>query len=155
MANQGGNLLGSGGNKDNIKKERKSHKGYYELAFVEGFSNMSDKDVDIRQEYGRDLISKYLNVPEDYITFRKKSSKNTMISVDEVFYVKVGTDTVGKLSIRVQKLFKEASLTFVFQEKAIRPKNHKKPTGMQGFTKKSKAEKRKTDRKGRKGKKRL
>ena len=155
MANHGGNLLGSGAYKDNIKKERQSHKGYYELAFVEAFNSMTEKDIDIRQGYAKDLISQYLSVPEEYITFRKKSEKKTLISIDEVFYVRVGTDTVGKLSIRVQQLFKDASMTFIFQEKALRPKNHKKPTGMQGFTNKTRADKRIRDRRGRKGKKTL
>lgn len=155
MGNLNGNLYGMGHYKDNVKKEWESNKGYYRLAFVETYNKMTTRDVEIRQEYAKDLISIYARVPKDMIVFRKKSSKTSLTSLDEVFYVKIGKSTVGKMSIRVQRTFREATLAFVFQEKRIRDIDSPKTRGMKGFKSKTKAQKRKGNRNNRKGKKKL
>lgn len=153
MGNLDGNLYGLGGYKNNTQKEWESRKGYYRLAFVESFNKMTDRDIDIRQEYAKDLIATYARVPKDMVVFRKKSSKTSLVSLDEVFYVKLGKSTVGKISIRVQRTFKEATLSFIFQEKRIRDvaKNHEK--GIRGYAGKSKSDKRQANRRNRKNKK--
>jgi len=153
MGNLDGNLYGLGGYKDNVSKEWESKKGYYKLAFVESFDKMTDRDVDIRQEYAKDLIATYVKVPKSMVVFRKKSSTTSLASLDEVFYVKIGKSTVGKISIRVQRTFTQTTLSFVFQEKSIRDVASKHKKGMRTFGGKSKADTRQANRRNRKGKK--
>lgn len=120
MANPNGNLLGMGkGSKNQIKKQRRSHRGHYKLGFVEPFVGVSERDVELRKDYGKDLIGRFVGYPKDLIKFRKKSSEQTIVSLDEVYYVKVGKETIGKLSIRVQRLFTSINITFIYQEKKL------------------------------------
>lgn len=156
MSNLDGNLYGLGHYKDNRRKEWESNKGYYKLAFVETFDKMTERDIEVRQEYAKDLISTYMKVPKDLVSFRKKSSKTGIASLDEVFYVKVGTNTVGKISIRIQRTFKEATLGIVYQEKRIRD-TYTAPAvrGHKGYTGRSKSDVRQANRRNRKGNKKL
>ena len=127
MGNSKGNLQALGkGSSNQIKKERQTNKGHYKLAFIEPFSGVTNRDVEIKQEYAKDLISKYVGYPKDMIKFRKKSAKQTVLSLDEVFYVKIGLETVGKVSIRVQRTFKANNMTIIYQEKKLRAP--RKPT---------------------------
>ncbi len=155
MGNLNGNLYGLGKYNNNTQKEWESRKGYYRLAFVESYNKMTTRDVEIRQEYAKDLIANYAKVPKDMVVFRKKSSKTSIVSLDEVFYVRIGKSTVGKISIRVQRTFSEATLSFIFQEKRIRDvaKTHEK--GLRGYNGISKAKKRQANRGNRKNKKKL
>src|SRR5699024_8398407 len=93
------------GNNHTVKKQRQSYRGYYKLGFVEPYNGVSERDVEIRQEYAKDLISKYTGIPKNMIQFRKKSTNQTIVSLDEVFYVKTGKEILGKMSIRVQRMF--------------------------------------------------
>jgi len=153
MGNLNGNLYGLGSYKNNVSKEWQSKKGYYKLAFVETFNKMTERDIEIRQEYAKDLIATYIGVPKSMVTFRKRSTKTTIASLDEVFYVKVGKITVGKLSIRVQRTFSQTSLNLIFQEKRIRDvaTSHKK--GLRSYGGQTKSDKRQANRSSRKGKK--
>lgn len=155
MSNINGNLLGLGGSKNNRAKQRKSHKGYYKLAFVEPYERMTERDVELRQEYAKDLIGKYTGLPKDLIQFRKKSSKQTIVSLDEVFYVKTGKEPIGKLSIRVQRLFKSVSLTIIYQEKRLSDDSTYSRDAQGSFKRKSRSAKRKTSRKRKKDTRKL
>lgn len=110
---------------DAYKQARRSLKGHYRVEFTQVYENMTDKDIELRKVYGRDLVAGNVGVPIDMITLRpkQKTGKQTLTSLDEVFYVKVGQDNYGKLSIRTQRLWKSNTLIFVFQAK----KNAYKP----------------------------
>lgn len=141
------NILGIGNkNRNNLKKQRQSHKGYYKLGFVEPFTGMTERDLEIRQEYSKDLISKFCGVPKDMVYFRKKSSKQTIVSLDEVFYVKIGKETVGKLSIRIQRMFKTNNMTIIYQEKKLRDGSTYSRDAQGSFKKKTKSSARKNNR---------
>ncbi|AXH71196.1 hypothetical protein BSP36_150 [Bacillus phage BSP36] len=123
-------------------KSRQSTRGHYRIEFTQVYENMTEKDVELRKVYGVDLVAGNLGVPIDMITLKaKKKTAQTLTSLDEVFYVKVGQDTCGKLSIRTQRLWKGSILIFVFQKKktAIKPpqkafsrnKGYKKRTASQ------------------------
>lgn len=155
MANKNGNLFGMGSYGDNVKKEWESYKGYYVLAFTEAFDGITEKDVGIRLEYGTDLISRYLGVKKDLVYYRKKSSKTTKVSLDEVYYVKLGSASVGKLSIRVQRTFRGINLLFLYQEKRIRDAKKGDRGRNRSNHKKTKAQKAETQRDNRKNKKTL
>lgn len=120
MANKNGNLFAMGGDsKKAYKSRRTGTKGYYKLGFVESYSDVTENDVSIRNKYAADAIARYLKTPHDLISFRKKSTKQTLISLDEVFYVKAGDFTVGKVSIRVQRMFSKINLDIIYQDKHL------------------------------------
>ncbi|AYJ76343.1 hypothetical protein BSP12_157 [Bacillus phage BSP12] len=105
-------------------KARKSTKGHYRVEFTQVYENMTEKDVELRKVYGVDLVAGNLGVPVDMVTLQtKKKTEQTLTALDEVFYVKVGQDVCGKLSIRTQRLWKGSILIFVFQLKktALKP----------------------------------
>jgi hypothetical protein len=110
---------------DAYKKARQSTKGHYRVEFTRTYEDMTDRDIDLRKVYGKDLVASNVGVPTDMITLvsKKKTGEQTLTSLDEVFYVKVGKDNYGKLSIRTQRLRKSSMLIFVFQVKknAIKP----------------------------------
>lgn len=137
--NRTGNLMASGDGSNAVSKLKKSHKGYYKLAFVEPYDKMTERDIELRQEYAKGAISQYLKVPKEMITFRKKSTNQTIISLDEVFYVKRGVETIGKVSIRVQRLFSSNNMTIIFQIKAIRENNNYKRNSQGSYKKNTKS----------------
>lgn len=110
---------------DAYKQALKSTKGHYRIEFTKTFENMTDKDVELRLTYGKDLVAGNLGVPVDMIKLRAKkvSGELTLTAHDEVYYVKVGNVNYGKLSVRTQRLRKNALLIFVFQIKktALKP----------------------------------
>jgi hypothetical protein len=131
---------------DAYKKSRQSNKGHYRIEFTEVFEKMTEKDVELRRKYGTDLVAANVGVPADMITLKakKSSGEQTLTSRDEVFYVKVGKDNYGKLSIRTQRLWKSTTLIFVFQVKknAIKPpqKSYSRKTGYKKRTASQKAQ---------------
>lgn len=106
------------------KQSRRSNKGHYRLEFSKTYKDMTEKDIELRKTYAKDLIAGSLGCPSDMITLRQKrnTGEQSLTARDEVFYVKVGQDTAGKLSIRTQRLWKTTLLMFVFQVKQIAPK---------------------------------
>lgn len=127
---------------------RKSTKGHYRVEFSRVFEDMTDKDVQLRLTYGKDLVAGNLGVPVDMLTLRKrKAPTQTLTSTDEVFYVKVGADTAGKLSIRTQRLRKTTLLMFVFQVKKVALKPPQKAFSRKvGFKNKTTSQKSQTKR---------
>lgn len=115
-----GNLFGSGHYDDNVKKEWESNKGYYRVAFTECYEGLTEREIELRQEYAKELVAMYIGTTKELVSFRKKDTSTTRVSLDEVFYVKVGNATVGKISVRVQRAFRSKDVYFVFQEKRIR-----------------------------------
>lgn len=115
-----GNLDGLGHYRNNIEKEWQSKKGHYKVAQVESFEGVTERDVELRREYAKDLIGMHTNSAADFIQLRRKESNVTLSSLHEVYYVKIGHNTVGKISISVQRVFNKINLSFIFQEKRVR-----------------------------------
>lgn len=113
----GRNYTGLGGHSSGSETKRLSTKGYYQVGFVKEYKDLTEKDIMLKLEYGKDLVSSYIGVHSDMINLRKKQEKQTLASLDSVYYVSVGKEPVGKLSIRAQRRFREVGLTFVYLEK--------------------------------------
>lgn len=134
---------------DAYNQARKSTKGHYRVEFSKVFENMTEKDVELRKTYGKDLVAQALGAPADMVTLKMKRQglTQTLTSLDEVFYVKVGQDTAGKLSIRTQRVRKNNLLIFVFQVKKVALKPPQKAyTRNVGFKKKTESQKSQTKR---------
>lgn len=135
---------------DAYKRSRQSNKGHYRVEFTQVYENMTEKDVDLREVYGKDLVAGNIGVPADMITLvsKKKTGEQTLTALDEVFYVKVGKDNYGKLSIRTQRLRKAAMLIFIFQAKKTAPKPPQKSYSRKvGFKKRTASQKSEASRK--------
>jgi len=138
---QGGGVNDNGRNAMNNAK--KSTKGHYRIAFSKLYERVSEKDVELRKKYAMDLISKEVAVPVDLITLkaRKSTGEQTVTALDEVFYVKVGSITYGKISIRTQRHWKGVNLLFIFQTKGTKLQPPKKGfPGMRGYKKRTKSQ---------------
>lgn len=122
--------LGSGHNGES--KKRQSTRGYYHVAFVKEYKGLTERDFELKLEYGKDLVHHHTGVPTDMINFRKKTEKQTLSSVDTVFYVRKGKETIGKLSIRAQRRFKDLALVFIYLEKDYAPKELRRLSKGQG-----------------------
>ncbi|AHZ09924.1 hypothetical protein FP76_gp170 [Bacillus phage Evoli] len=117
--------------------------GKFRPSFVEMYDNVTEKDIALKETYALDLISKHMNTPREMIQLEGKRNGEvvTLTCLDEVFYVKIGTSVIGKLSIRVQRSYKSRSLLYIFQERVLKDKkkteHYKKNTT---FKQKSKGE---------------
>jgi len=134
---------------DAYKQALKSAKGHYRVEFTRTFENMTDKDIELRLTYGKDLVAGNLGVPVDMIKLRAKkvSGELTLTAHDEVYYVKVGNINTGKLSIRTQRLRKNNLLIFVFQIKKTALKPPQKPySRSKGFKKRTTGQKQQASR---------
>lgn len=132
-----GNLFGLGGS-GSFKKRRKSTKGYYRVAFVESYTDITENDLAIKDKYLIDAISRHLGVPKEMITLRKKTTNQTLASLDEVYYVKVGVDTLGKVSMRTQRMFTKINMEIIYQERNLTDNTNQK-RGMRVYDKKRKS----------------
>jgi len=143
---------------DAHKIAKKSNKGHYYIRFTKVYQGVSERDVELRNKYAKDLIAAELAVPTESIILKQRSKpKQTLTSLDCVYYVKIGSITAGKMSIRVQRLWKSINLMFIYQEKGKAIKPVKKGVGtLQPFKKKTKSqisdEANKADRKRKDGK---
>ena len=111
--NYGGNL----NMPDATKKRRQSKRGHYHVAFVKEYADLSEKDFELKEEYGKDLVSLHEAIPYDIINLLKKEETITVSSVDSVYYVREGLEVVGKLSIRAQRRFRDLGLVYVYMTK--------------------------------------
>ena len=125
---------------DAIENRKRSKKGNYVPEFVEMYSKVSSKDVELRYEYGKDLLSKHLGVRRDLVKLEEKrdGTINTVTSRDEVFFVYVGLQVAGKLSIRTQRTWRSTDLLFIFQVKKVINQTSSKAFGRTNKKKKSK-----------------
>lgn len=115
-----GNLisgLGRFNGRKGVNTFKNSNKGYYHVAFTDRYNKVTERDIELKESYARDSISKYANIPRDLINLQEKKSTQTTTALDTVYYVKVGQTTLGKVSIRVQRLFTHTNLLIIFQEK--------------------------------------
>lgn len=121
-----GQRKGSGNNLDTMNR---SNKGHYQTVLVENFSNLTPKDVELREAYGIDLISKYTKDNKKMLWLEEKKSKQTSLGRNEVFYVKKGTYNIGKLMIRYRTDFdNKTHMTFVYQVRNLLPEHHDRDT---------------------------
>ncbi len=128
--------------KDAINIAKKSNKGFYHIRFTKLYQGVSERDITLRNKYAKDLIAAELAVPTEMVILKQKSKpKQTLTSLDSVYYVKIGSITAGKVSIRVQRLWKSINLMFVFQakEKALKPVT-KSTSTFEPFKKKTKSQ---------------
>ncbi|AKC05083.1 hypothetical protein NGDEOPKE_00163 [Enterococcus phage vB_OCPT_Carl] len=143
----GKNYVGTGGRTSGSNTKRLSTKGYYQVGFVKEYQNLTEKDIMLKLEYGKDLVSSYTGVPADMIKLRKKKEGQTLASLDTVYYVSIGKEPVGKLSIRAQRRFREVGLTFIYLEKNyVQRKLRGGNVRSVGYTNATKSQKRKADR---------
>lgn len=135
----GTNYVGTGGSNNGDNFKRKSPKGYYYTAFVKEYAGLSERDFELKLDYGIDLVAQYKGIAKNAIQLRKKTEKQTITSIDSVFYVRRGQDIIGKLSIRAQRRFNDRTLIFVYLEKDLKRKELRgyqpKPDSYVGKTK--------------------
>lgn len=135
--------------KNAYKKSLSSTKGHYRVEFTRVYEGLSEKDVELRKVYGTDLVSQYAGIPTDMLTLKMKKStgEQTLTARDEVYYIRVGKDIYGKLSIRTQRLLKGNMLVFVLQVKKNAIKSPQKAFSRNvGFKSKTKSQKQQTSR---------
>lgn len=147
----GRNYSGLGSTDNGHKEKRLSTRGYYHVALTKEYQGLTEKDLMLKVEYGKDLISQYTGIPTDMLVFRKKAERQTLSSIDTVYYVRRGKETIGKLSIRTQRRFKNLGLLFIYLEKNYAPKELRRVSnGQRSLQGKTKSAKRKDARNKRK-----
>lgn len=118
-------------------KTKKSVRGHFKTAFTKVFDDVTELDMGLRKEYATQLVSQFTLVPEDMLQYRKKTTKSTVSATDEVYYVKRGQETIGKLSIRSQRTFRTNILIVIYQEKTFREQKPQKGIrGQQNYKRK-------------------
>lgn len=98
----------------------------YRLAFVERFNNVSQLDISLQKKYALNLISKHVNVKEEFLTLKQRYKIDSILHTDRVYYVHRGKKLIGKCSIREQRTFTKTDLIFIFRTRHRVSKNKKK-----------------------------
>jgi len=125
MDNRKGNLSSSnaGDRRKSYANKRKSTKGYYYLAFTEPFERLTDRDIELRRDYAKDAVARYYGISKDLINLRKKSRESEGVSLDEIYYVNVGKEPVGKISLRISRFSGDNNhMILIYQNKRATPK---------------------------------
>lgn len=127
-----GNVGGMGTGGDTFPARWKSRKGHYDVALVQNYTRLTQKEMSFKHDYIKGIIMDYEGVPKDLIRLELQSTKQVTIFIDEVYYVHVGIYIIGKVSVRVMQVpERPADLTIVYREKVIGRKGvrNKKPWG--------------------------
>lgn len=128
----GNNYLGNLNATNTWDKKLKSKRGHYRVGFVREFQGLSERDLDLKLSYAKDLVSSYIGVPVDFLVLERKKETITLSSVDSVYYVKTGKQVKGKISIRSQRTFSSLGLIFVYMERNIVEPGRKMKKGTRG-----------------------
>lgn len=114
--------VSTGGNFEYAENRKKSKKGFYQVAFTKEYKGLSSRDIELKNEYGKDLVSKYTGCPKEVLHLQRKSEKTGLTAIDTVYYIKEGKYTIGKLAIREQQTFRDLGLIFIYLTKESKPK---------------------------------
>jgi hypothetical protein len=123
--NQALNLVPNVDKRKIAKTRKASFKGNYDLAFVESFANVTERDVELKLDYGLDMVADYAKVPKEHLKYKTRKTTQTLASVSTVYYVSLGAHSIGKLSIQVLRTYKAIQLIFVFRDKHLAGKGIK------------------------------
>ncbi|MBT9670506.1 hypothetical protein GPK34_00445 [Secundilactobacillus kimchicus] len=78
--------------------------GLYDEGFNTTLRDATDKDIELAEHYGIELVSQYHKVLMPLIHLIEKRSTSTLTSNEKVYYVAVGKTIWGKLSISIQQI---------------------------------------------------
>lgn len=113
-----------GGNQIDGEKGRIARRtgfgGIYKVAITQGYKDLTEEEVDLRTSYARSIIANYYSTPKETFHLRRQTRKQTLSSVDEVYYVKQLNKALGKISIRTQRTFSGVDMIFVYRVKTTR-----------------------------------
>lgn len=85
----------------NIKKVNTISKGTpLKMLGVWDWKDLTDKDLDLRENYALDLASKVFNLDSRFLRLEKSHSEFEDVSMSEVYKVKQGKKDLGVLSMR-------------------------------------------------------
>lgn len=125
MANNRYQGLGSGNwrtdfGKLGLEAQKKSLKGTYAYVVqtTREYKDVTEADIELRAKYGKSLISNYTSTDKKLIKLNKKITSNTLTMLNEVYYVYLGGQAYGKLSISVQRTPRGRKMTFILTKKA-------------------------------------
>lgn len=99
-----------------VNKPWNKKKGNYSLAFSERFNGLTDKEMGLLTEYGKDLIANHSYISKNMVILEEFSYDLTPLKATTGYYAKVGKSIIGKLTIMKYPL--NNSVSFVYQEKA-------------------------------------
>lgn len=117
----GKTFTGLGDGSKAVSKVKKSTRGHYRVEDSVMFTDVSERDLELKRDYAKDLVSKSIGISKDMLQLKAKGpAVQTIASVDEVYYVKQGKITVGKVMIRQQRTFKYNNLIIIFSKKYVR-----------------------------------
>ncbi|WNM50432.1 hypothetical protein Alsa1_CDS0082 [Staphylococcus phage Alsa_1] len=63
------------------------------------------------------LISEHIQISSKFLRLESYNDTTNLTNVTDYFYVKRGSDYIGKLIIKTQYTFKTANVTFMFYER--------------------------------------
>ncbi|AMW63130.1 hypothetical protein SAGEFAYGE_210 [Bacillus phage SageFayge] len=121
----------------------KKTSGNYRVEFIEEFKNVTERNVELKEKYALELVAKHTGTSIDIIRLVPKRNGEvvTLTCLDSVYYVKIGTTILGKVSIRVQRTFRGRSIMIVYKTKVLKESGERKAyTRNDTFVKKTKGE---------------
>lgn len=107
--------------------------------------------MDLKLDYGKDLIATFIGYPKELLKVQKKSEKVGLVSADSVYYIKEGTHVIGKLAIREQQTFRDLGLTFIYSTKDQKPREIQRKAGKNTRGEARKKDRKKQNRKSKRG----
>lgn len=91
---------------------------------MESFRDLTQRDIELRESYGLDLVSKYMNENLKLLHLEEKKSMQTLLGRTEVFYVRKAKYNIGKLTINYKTDLKnKTSMSYVFQTRSFYPRD--------------------------------
>ena len=84
-----------------------SDKGYYVYGFMTTINQATQKDVDLAETYGIELVSQYEGITPTLLFMLEKSKQATLSTQTYTYQIRTGVMIMGELKIMVQILPKD------------------------------------------------
>lgn len=100
-----------------VEARNKRFGKHYKVIASLSFSNISEQEIDLRESYAKSLVSNRCGIPLRQVYLELNSTTQTSTSLNEVYLIRNGKNSFGKVSVRVQRTFRGNDLYFVIQKK--------------------------------------
>ncbi|XWX31920.1 hypothetical protein BIPXVNHO_CDS0039 [Staphylococcus phage PG-2021_27] len=109
--------LAGKGDTRNTSTKLKSKPRKFKLSFVKMYRKLTEEELGYLDKYGLSLISEHIQISSKFLRLESYNDTTNLTNVTDYFYVKRGSDYIGKLIIKTQYTFKTANVTFMFYER--------------------------------------
>ena len=116
-------------------------KGYYTSAFTTTIQRATNKDIELANKYGLELVSQYESIDIRLLHLSKKDTYSDLVSNSVSYEVNVGVLVHGILIIKISRYLTQNTVSFYYMQRISGSAYKFKNSLVQHYTKEERAKK--------------